>query len=176
MNSTRVAVRLHLADLEKAGQFKEHGALAALSHLKLHEGFGIEPGGRRNPRLDPVLRNADHFGLRFFSHDPGGVAGTAAGLAQGECAPHVVVTFTADRLLLARPDLFRGQGVEVKIKSPERPSLKASMQHAVVVGGGLCFFRRGVLRAGCGQGVTEAEKQPQGVELGQVMSGGVPLG
>ena len=130
----RAAVRLDLADLQEAGQFEEHGALPALSHLQLHEGFGIEPGGRRYVGLDLVLRNVDCFGLRFFSHDAGGVAGAAAGLAQGECAPHVVVTFTVDRLLLARPDLFRGQGVEVKVESPKRPSLKPRMQHAIIVG------------------------------------------
>ena len=172
----RAAVRLHLADLEEAGQFEEHGALPALPHLQLHEGFGIESGGRRYLGLDLVLRNADRLGLGLFSHDAGGVAGTAAGLAQSECAPHVVVTLTVDRLQLACPDLFRGQGVEVKIKGPKRPSLKPRMQHAVVVGGRFGFRGRCAFRAGCGQRFTEAEEQPQSVELRQVVGGGVPLG
>ena len=50
------------------------------------------------------------------------------------------------------------------------------MQHAVIVGRGLGFLRSGAFRPGCGQGIAEAQKQPQSVELSQVTSGGIPLG
>ena len=118
-----------------------------LSNFKLQAGFGIEPGRRRHFGLDLVLRNADRFGLGFFSHHSGGVAGAAAGFAQGEGAPHVVISFAFDRLLLACPDLLRGQRIEVKIEGPEAPTLQARMQHAIVVSPAIGRRARRLLRA-----------------------------
>ena len=129
----RAAVGFYLADLEEPGQFEEHGSLAGLSNFKLQACVGVEPGGWRHFCPDFVLRNIHRLGFRFFSHDAGCVAGTTTGLPQGECAPHVVVKFTFDCLLLARPDLLRGERVEVEIESPEISPLESRVQHAIVV-------------------------------------------
>ena len=103
----RLTVGLNLADLEKAGQFEEHGPLAALPNLKLQRGVGIEAGGRRDYGANLILRNADRLRFRLFAHDPGGIAGTAARMPQSERTPDVVVALPFDRLQLPRPDLFR---------------------------------------------------------------------
>ena len=133
MNSTGMPSDSTLLTWRKRDNSKSTARWPGLPDFELQAGLGIEPGGRRHFRLDLVLRHADRFGLGLFSHHSGGIARPAARFAHRESAPHVVISFSFDCLLLARPDLLRGKRIEVEVKVPELASLEARMQHAIVV-------------------------------------------
>jgi len=79
-----LSVGLHSLDLKEAGQFEEHGSLAAVANIQLQGGIDLEFGGRLDSRLDLVLRHVDRLRPGFFSQNGGRFGRGPGRLTQGE--------------------------------------------------------------------------------------------